>query len=96
MPIGWFANSHGLTLPRRIRAARIARTWMSRVGATSAAVLCSCLRNQDMRWVTTSWTQVLAARDAPTESVASGARVSCASAYWYPLYAFVRRQGLDA
>jgi RNA polymerase sigma factor (sigma-70 family) len=68
---------------------------MSGVGATSAAVLCSCLRNQDMRWVTTSWTQVLAARDAPTEASCLALEQLC-QVYWYPLYVFVRRQGIDA
>jgi hypothetical protein len=45
-----------------------------------------------MRWATTSWTQVLAARDAPT-SVSRDALEALCRAYWYPLYAFVRSQG---
>lgn len=44
------------------------------------------------RFVTTSWTQVLAAREAPS-SESRQALESLCKAYWYPLYAFVRRQG---
>jgi RNA polymerase sigma-70 factor (ECF subfamily) len=46
-----------------------------------------------MGWATTSWTQVLAARDAPT-GVSRQALESLCRTYWYPLYAFIRRQGL--
>jgi len=43
------------------------------------------------RFATTSWTQVLAARDAPpTES--RQALEGFRQAYWHPVYAFVRRQ----
>jgi RNA polymerase sigma-70 factor (ECF subfamily) len=45
-----------------------------------------------MRWATTSWTQILAARDAPSGE-ARAALDSLCQAYWYPVYAFVRRQG---
>ncbi|MGH9365581.1 MAG: RNA polymerase sigma factor, partial [Thermoanaerobaculia bacterium] len=41
-----------------------------------------------------SWTQVLAARDAPSSESRQALEVLCRS-YWYPLYAFVRRQGND-
>jgi len=45
-------------------------------------------------FVTTSWSQVLAARSgSSTES--REALASLCQAYWYPLYAFVRRQGYD-
>ena len=47
-----------------------------------------------MRWATTSWTQVLAARDAPSSESRQALEALC-QAYWYPLYAFVRRQGFD-
>lgn len=47
------------------------------------------------RFATTSWTQVLAAREgASTES--RQALEGLCRVYWYPLYAFVRRQGHDA
>jgi RNA polymerase sigma-70 factor (ECF subfamily) len=47
------------------------------------------------RFATTSWTQVLAAREgASTES--RQALEGLCHVYWYPLYAFVRRQGHDA
>ena len=46
-------------------------------------------------FATTSWSQVLAVRDgSPTES--RRALAALCDAYWYPLYAFVRRQGCDA
>jgi RNA polymerase sigma-70 factor (ECF subfamily) len=48
-----------------------------------------------MRWATTSWSQVLAARDAPSSESRQALEGLC-QAYWYPLYAFVRRQGHDA
>jgi RNA polymerase sigma-70 factor (ECF subfamily) len=48
-----------------------------------------------MQWATTSWTQVLAARDAPSSESRQALEGLC-QAYWYPLYAFVRRQGHDA
>jgi RNA polymerase sigma-70 factor (ECF subfamily) len=42
--------------------------------------------------VTTSWTQVLAARDAPSSESRQALEGLC-RAYWYPLYAFVRGLG---
>ena len=47
------------------------------------------------RFATTSWTQVLAARDAPSTEARQALEGLC-RVYWYPLYAFVRRQGHDA
>jgi RNA polymerase sigma-70 factor (ECF subfamily) len=44
------------------------------------------------RFATTSWTQVLAAREAPSSEARQALEGLC-RAYWYPLYAFVRRQG---
>jgi hypothetical protein len=41
---------------------------------------------------TTHWTVVIAARDA-TDTAARQALASLCSTYWYPLYAFIRRQG---
>ncbi len=46
----------------------------------------------EWRFATTSWTQVLAVREAPS-SESRQALESLCKAYWYPLYAFVRRQG---
>jgi RNA polymerase sigma-70 factor (ECF subfamily) len=48
-----------------------------------------------MRWATTSWTQVLAAREAPTSEARQALEDLCQT-YWYPLYAFVRHQSHDA
>jgi RNA polymerase sigma-70 factor (ECF subfamily) len=48
-----------------------------------------------MRWATTSWTQVLAARDAPSSESRQALGALC-QAYWYPVYALVRHQGFDA
>ena len=49
-----------------------------------------------MRWqfATTSWSQVLAARDSPSNESRQALEALC-QAYWYPLYAFVRRKGFD-
>ena len=44
---------------------------------------------------TTSWSLVLAARDGPTTESQEALAGLC-EAYWFPLYAFVRRQGFDA
>ncbi|MGH9320232.1 MAG: RNA polymerase sigma factor [Vicinamibacteria bacterium] len=44
------------------------------------------------RFATTSWTQVLAAREAPSSESRQALEGLC-QAYWYPIYAFVRRQG---
>ena len=49
----------------------------------------------ETRFATTSWTQVLAARDAPSVESRSALESLCRS-YWYPLYAFVRRYVQDA
>ena len=47
----------------------------------------------DQSWfVTTSWTVVLHARDAGLDRAAAAWEQLCC-AYWYPLYAYVRRQG---
>src|SRR4051812_42627519 len=43
-------------------------------------------------FATTSWTQVLAARQDPSSESRQALESLCA-AYWYPLYAFVRRHG---
>jgi len=47
------------------------------------------------RFATTSWTQVLAARDSPSIESRKALDALCRS-YWYPLYALVRREGYDA
>ena len=43
-------------------------------------------------FLTTHWSVVLAARDKSSPESAAALEVLC-RAYWYPLYAFVRRQG---
>jgi RNA polymerase sigma factor (sigma-70 family) len=47
------------------------------------------------RFATTSWNKVLAARDASSPDARQALEGLCRT-YWYPLYAFVRRQGNDA
>src|SRR5262245_43894125 len=47
------------------------------------------------RFPTTSWSQVLAARDAPSSESRPALGLLC-QAYWYPIYAFIRRRGFDA
>lgn len=46
----------------------------------------------DARFVTTRWSVVLSARDKESPQSAAALEALCRS-YWYPLYAFVRRQG---
>jgi DNA-directed RNA polymerase specialized sigma24 family protein len=48
---------------------------------------------RDGTFRTTHWSVVLAAREQD-DSSAQAAMAKLCSAYWYPLYAFVRRQGL--
>lgn len=47
------------------------------------------------RFATTSWTQVLAARESPSTESRQALDALCRS-YWYPLYALVRREVHDA
>ncbi|HEX9188042.1 MAG TPA: sigma factor, partial [Vicinamibacteria bacterium] len=47
------------------------------------------------RFATTSWTKVLSAREGSSTEARHALEGLC-HAYWYPLYAFVRRQGHDA
>lgn len=47
------------------------------------------------RFATTSWTKVLASREAPSTEARLALESLC-RIYWYPLYAFVRRQGHGA
>jgi RNA polymerase sigma-70 factor (ECF subfamily) len=47
------------------------------------------------RFDTTHWSIVLAARDRDAPQAAQALASLCA-AYWYPLYAFIRRKGYDA
>ena len=45
---------------------------------------------------TTRWSRILAARDGDSDaSEARGALADLCRAYWYPLYAFIRRRGHD-
>src|ERR1700722_16830346 len=46
----------------------------------------------DGRFLTTDWSCILAAQHRSTEACRV-ALTSLCTAYWYPLYAFVRRQG---
>jgi len=46
-------------------------------------------------FTTTSWSTVLTAREASTPESRAALETLCRN-YWYPLYAFVRRQGIDA
>ena len=47
-----------------------------------------------MAWATTSWTQVLTARDGATSESRLALEALCRT-YWYPIYAFLRGHGLD-
>src|SRR5436309_2738006 len=53
---------------------------------------CADLPTSAMGFHTTHWTVVLAAREKDG-TVAREALASLCSTYWYPLYAFIRRQG---
>lgn len=50
---------------------------------------------ENARFATTQWSVVLAAADPASPSSGDALAELCA-AYWYPLYAFVRRQGKSA
>ncbi len=52
-------------------------------------------KDQNARFATTHWSLVQAAR-GPSTSPARAALATLCEAYWYPLYAFVRRRGLNA
>src|SRR5207249_387877 len=47
------------------------------------------------RFATTSWSVVAAAQD-PASPLARDALASLCDSYWYPLYAYIRRQGHSA
>ncbi len=51
------------------------------------------LSTREGSFCTTHWSVVLAAQDPNDGTVAREALANLCSAYWYPLYAFVRRQG---
>jgi RNA polymerase sigma-70 factor (ECF subfamily) len=50
---------------------------------------------KDPVFASTHWSQVLAAADASSPRAAEALAQLCRT-YWYPLYAFIRRQGTDA
>jgi RNA polymerase sigma-70 factor (ECF subfamily) len=52
-------------------------------------------RDRGCRFATTRWSVVNAARD-PAEPLAREALAALCAAYWYPLYAFIRREGHSA
>lgn len=47
------------------------------------------------RFPTTQWSQVISAGD-PDASLAKESLAELCNAYWYPLYAYIRRRGYDA
>ncbi len=49
----------------------------------------------DARFATTHWTMVLEAKDRESADASKALEELCA-AYWYPLYAFARKSGIDA
>src|ERR1700761_3632819 len=51
---------------------------------------------RDMRFEPTRWTLVLKAREQENTREASSALESLCRTYWYPLYAFARKQGHSA
>src|SRR5438105_15842248 len=51
------------------------------------------LPNREMAFHTTHWSVVLAAREKDDGARARQALATLCSTYWYPLYAFIRRQG---
>jgi len=50
---------------------------------------------KDPVFTSTHWSQVVAAADASSPRAAEALAQLCRT-YWYPLYAFIRRQGIDA
>jgi RNA polymerase sigma-70 factor (ECF subfamily) len=51
-----------------------------------------CGYSADLRFPTTHWSRVVAAQD-PAAPEAREALVALCTDYWYPIYAFIRRQG---
>lgn len=52
--------------------------------------------NQNGRFATTRWSLVLAAADMRATTRSNEALAALCGSYWYPLYAYVRRQGHSA
>ena len=50
---------------------------------------------RDPAFTATHWSQVVAAADASSPRAAEALAQLCGT-YWYPLYVFIRRQGIDA
>src|SRR5882672_9484453 len=50
---------------------------------------------KDPAFTATHWSQVVVAADASSPRAAEALAQLCRT-YWYPLYAFIRRQGIDA
>jgi RNA polymerase sigma-70 factor (ECF subfamily) len=50
---------------------------------------------EDRRFPTTSWTLIVAARQSQSEVSREALETLCAR-YWYPVYAFLRRKGLNS
>lgn len=61
------------------------------VNAPSLSEL-ECFAGRRSEFATTHWSVVLAAREAPDTRATTALETLCRT-YWYPLYAFVRRQG---
>jgi DNA-directed RNA polymerase specialized sigma24 family protein len=85
----------------RSAAARKARLRFQDTGLTSGSVTItedsrapasSCQAERRPAFVTTRWSVVLSARDKNSARSAAALETLCRT-YWYPLYAFVRRQG---
>jgi DNA-directed RNA polymerase specialized sigma24 family protein len=51
---------------------------------------------QSPRFPTTSWTLIVNARQEPRSDVSRDAFAGLCGRYWYPIYAFIRRKGVDA
>ncbi len=74
---------------------------MTSVGLDSdSGCRCSCLMSQtdarNPRFVTTRWSMVLQARGGRHSQTAGRALAELCEVYWFPIYAFVRRQSASA
>ncbi len=63
--------------------------------ASAGAALYNAGMSAPGRFATTHWSLIAAARDGSASQARAALAALCA-AYWYPLYAFIRRQGHNA
>src|ERR1035437_4343205 len=87
----WRPRSIGLALPRGdVRVERVGTS--ETTGTDSLATPSPEVGERRPVFVTTHWSVVLSARQKDSPETAAALETLCRT-YWYPLYAYVRRQG---